>query len=307
MAEVVLNSYLVDENDDYILTEFRERIIVGTFLSLTLEETMRAIGANAARSKKIRGVKSFEIRQSSDGSIWWLRVNRTHLIGLFPSQAAALSVLYGVFTYDDGNDEAILAVIEDQISKGVSVIESSGPVLNVLDIIQATSEVTVTVTDFDYADAIAGQSDVSNGVYLATQESSDGITWANPTINNIIGAPLTAGDDGPLLSRTTVDGRWSSVPEDSYIRPIIFSYDSSLVATVLKPGPSLFKDEIDNTVLAFDLDVSGAAVLGVPLILDNTAYAIPDDSDSVLEPGETVSYSYVWSREVPSITDLTVS
>jgi hypothetical protein len=38
MADIVLNSYLVDENYDYILTDSEERIRVGVFLSLVWRE-----------------------------------------------------------------------------------------------------------------------------------------------------------------------------------------------------------------------------------------------------------------------------
>lgn len=267
--------------------------------TVSIDPAYRALGG--AMRGMAKNVFSFQVKKLDEGQ-WYLITNRQNFIGRYPSQAACISVLYGIMTFNDGNDSGFSAWLNESLDSGSSEID---PDVNIVTTTEADPEITGTIESFNYAAAV-GAADVTGGVYMTYETSTDGgQTWTGLNVYSIMGAALTAGDDGSTIIRTTADGAWSSLPEDGYIRVCIAGIDAGLNFTCLVAGSSIFKDEVDNTDLSgLTMVISGDATAGEPVVRGGYAYSVVDESGAVLDPGESISYTYAWYREIPTLTSL---
>lgn len=62
-----------------------------------------------------------------------------------------------------------------------------------------------------------------------------------------------------------------------------------------------------TSVLAFTVEVSGDPTTVQDLNPGGTAYYITDETGSVYPPGDSITYSQTWYREIPELTGLTLS
>lgn len=272
-------------------------ITIGS-ITTEIDPAYRALGG--ALRGMAKNVFTFQVKKLDEGQ-WYLITNHQNFIGRYPSQAACISVLAGIMTYNDGLDAGFQAWLNDSLTKGSEI----DPDVNIIKTAEADPEITGTIESFNYAAAV-GTADVSGGVYMAYETSTDGgQTWTGLGISTIIGAPLTNGDDGTTIVRTTSDSAWTNLAEDTYIRVCIAGADAGLNFTRLVAGSSVLKNEEDNTDLSeLLLEISGSETAGDPVELGGYSYAIIDDSAAVLDPGESISYTYMWYREIPTLTSL---
>ena len=287
---------MTDESG-YVLDEFGDRIIVAQY-SISVDPAYRAIGGQLR--KKAGNVFSFRVKKE-DTDKWYLITNRNTFIGRYPSQDACISVLYGIMTFNDGQDDAFAVWLEDGLSRNISEID---PDVNIVTTAEADPEITGTIQNFNYATAV-GSADVTGGVYMAYETSTDGQTWTGLGVSTVIGTALTAGDDGSTIIRTTTDSAWSLLPENGYIRVCIAGVDAGLNFTCLVAGNSIFKDDVDDTDLSgLTMVISGDSTAGEPVVRGGYAYSVVDESGAVLDHGESISYTYAWYREIPTLTSL---
>ena len=121
------NEYLVDENGDYVLTDPldpQSRIVIGT-RSVTANGDYRPIGGGLRRKLNNRPVLSFEIKYYDVTGQWSLTVNRDTFIGIYPTQDAAVGVLYGLMTFHSGYDDSFATFLGESVNTRGSTIDSA--------------------------------------------------------------------------------------------------------------------------------------------------------------------------------------
>ena len=121
----LVNYYLVDENNDYILDESGNKIIIST-QSIIIDHDYQAIGGQASRSRNMPAVKSFEIKTNEDRDSWHLVINSRVFVGRYPTQASAISVLYGIMYQHGGHEDGFAFALEDMLNRGGSEIDPEG-------------------------------------------------------------------------------------------------------------------------------------------------------------------------------------
>ena len=290
MSTFTINSYLVDENGEYVVDENGDKIILST-QSIQVDYSTAVAGSNNRRSKP---VLSFQVKKNVDDT-WYVIVNRNHFVGRYPSQNTALGALYGLYIGNSGHPDGFSFWLEDSINRGGSVLD---PDENVL---------TLTRDGNDYSVALDSRNDStispSTGtVMVAVQYRADG-TQFNAT-GNILDSDIAVIDiDTPTSTSGSVDtyvftNGWANQPENSYARAIIVNNVSGTYTVTNVIGtPVLVKDENNDTNISFTVDVQGAVTGGF-------ADAVVTDN-STLDPGESISFTYEWLREIPTLTGIT--
>lgn len=293
--------YLVDEFGDFITTQSNERIIVQTF-TVEIDAGYRSIGGQLG--KRCSPPKSCYIGRDSNDE-WYLTINKQTFVGRYPTQADAISVLYGIHTYHSGRDDGFAFWIEESLALGHSIIE---PAFNYIQFATDATETSVSVTDYDPAMALSesGAPNADGGYWLGYQTSADGITWNAVTVANVIGATLTGDTNQTRLS--TGSTVWDQIAENEYYRGVLLVADAGANFYVGAFSRLGLKDEVDETDLTgLTMTVDGSTTEGDPVYSGSYAHANVDESGAVLDPEETISYTYSWYREIPTMTGLTVS
>lgn len=128
------------------------------------------------------------------------------------------------------------------------------------------------------------------GQYIGASETYDAseFTVSTTTASRVnSAAECTAMPSGSTISLTLSQTEYSV---------------SSFVSNIL------WKDDVDNTDISLlAVDISGASTVGTPVELNGYSYAIPDESLVTLDPGEDITYTYAWYREIPTLTSITSS
>ena len=121
-----LRTYLVDGNDEYILSDPSDRtsrIITSEYIyGVTDSEWQRVASATSCRIP----VLSFDIKRK-DNTTWQLSLNKTKHIGIYPSQDAAIQVLMGHFIKNSGNMVMADEAASYQLSTNRSFIDDILP------------------------------------------------------------------------------------------------------------------------------------------------------------------------------------
>lgn len=126
MRSLTVNTYLVDEDGNYILTETGDRIILGTGLELEYDETFSGLAGSVA---KVPHLFSFDVLWSETQSEWRLFVNKQRLIGRYRTRPQALGVLVGMFRrLGNNSDDSLIEVISHLLSTGSDVMEDATPI-----------------------------------------------------------------------------------------------------------------------------------------------------------------------------------
>ena len=120
MRSISLNSYLIDEDGNYVLDEGGDKIILSTG-EYEYDESYTRVGTGLG--PRVPGIHSFDVVYGlSTGGLeeWYLRVNQTVLIGRYASRAQALGVLIGLFRRNSasGSDAALSKIISYRLSTG---------------------------------------------------------------------------------------------------------------------------------------------------------------------------------------------
>lgn len=258
--------YLLDSEGNYVTDAFGNRIVIDEY-TLDVDDSWRAIGGNLRRSLRGLGIKSFDIARDSGGE-WYLRVNQHLFIGRYPTQAAAFSVLRGMYTNNKGYDDGFTEYIEYALANG-STIESGVNNINLsrtqgmLDITDDPNDASYLVVDLDGGDEVflnvGGLSDLilrvseyeesellvypDDTIYLTYQTSTDGIAFTT--------------DTSDMREMTALDGagqeeQWADVygnlPVGNYIRGVLIAQDTQGNNVVRETGISYQRTA--NDVLA---------------------------------------------------------
>jgi len=113
-----LYSYLIDENDDYVLTEGGDKIILEQ-VEYTIEGSdWRRI----ASSWNVPFVRAFAIKRTASGA-WALTVNTLTYVGTYPDRNAAILVVLGLFTNASASDDGAEISMTWQLTTGASTID----------------------------------------------------------------------------------------------------------------------------------------------------------------------------------------
>ena len=270
---------------------------VGSF-TYTVDGSYRYIGQQLSKLP----VLSFNVKKLSEGN-WYLFVNQNQFCGRYPSQAACLGVVYGMYTAKDGLDEGFAVFMADSLNSG-SVIDPDVNIMSISNVYADPDNTTTITLDLYDAQAAIESSGAPNSLLqgIAYQTSSDGTTWSSQA-----GLQAITVSDGESQEHDYVNIAWSGTPENGYIRAVLVVFDSGAVPYIASVSAPLLKNEVDDTNLAFTVTVSGSTTIGDPLELGGYAHAVIDDSATVLDPGETVSYTYMWYREIPTLTGIDVT
>ncbi len=110
--------YLVDENDDYVLTEDGDRILLDTITYETTGTDWRRI----ASTWSIPRVGAFVITRTASGA-WALTVNTLTYVGTYPDRGAALEVVQGLFTNCSASDEGAEIAMAHLLATGAASID----------------------------------------------------------------------------------------------------------------------------------------------------------------------------------------
>ena len=311
MSTFTFNVYLVqdidgDGTDDYVLQD-DGRIIIST-QSITVDTNFRYIGGQIARKPGSRPALTFTIKKRPNNT-WYLLVNRTTFCGLYSNREDCLGVLYGYYTNFSGHDDGFANWLADSLEKG-SVLDPDENILSLARAGDPANDISVTLASINTSTLTEGVDSAvyQFGLFLGWQTQQPGSsTWDAVEIGNIIDLSTPIVDSPEDLTQTTTGSQWATdVPENGYVRPVVIGVDSSSAFTVIADGAPLLKDDADDTDLTgLSLSISGDASAIVPVEVGGFAYALVDESGAVLDPGETITYTYDWYREIPELIEIT--
>ena len=209
---------IVDGSGDYIAAYSQE---------VTIDPAYRAIGGQLSRYCK--KVYAFSILNRNNE--WILRINRNKFIGKYPTQAAAISVLYGIMTHNDGLDSSFKAWLQDGLNKQISTIDELPPAVeNVSGSLEVLADLKTSnaklmflgdsisnngntnFTSFWHASLFAFKPDAWKGAWHNVQSSNVGLFVS---VNNgaITEAETAArpGDNTAWSSDTSLRGNYSAI------------------------------------------------------------------------------------------------
>jgi hypothetical protein len=269
-----LHTYLVDGAGNYVVNN-GSRIIVQSYEYGTTGFDWQRI---ASSTKKPPFIRSFDIKKFDNGATWLLKVNQQMLIGLYPSQDAALQVLRGLFIRCNASQESADVAMSHQLSKGQSTIDQA---LNnlVLNLVEGN--------DFNYI-----LSDSSQAGNIGLQTSLNGTTWSAPVL-----ATAYDGVANPF-EFLQVDG-YDAVAENSYYRGVFYD-DSDNIITFTS---TKLKDEADPSgilsVLIQNLEKDGPPeATWDGQTYAGAAYATPQWTVEDWPQGVSPAYTYAWSYQL---------
>ena len=281
MSQFSINLYLIDENGDYILTDQGDKIIIST-VSIDVDNESRRLGVD--RWRRQATIQSFDVKKL-DQDNWYLTVNKHHLVGQYPTQSMSISVLYGMYTSMNGNENGFSVWLEDQINKGSSTID---PDTNILTLVnngpEAPSDSRLTVTLSNYA--------LGNNVatFIQLEQSTDNASW------NIVGTTVTVTGDAVVNFNQI---RYDSINENSYYRAVLIGVDNQLNQSTLGISNNLVKDDSLDT-MGLSVTISSSSTETLPVV--PSGYAFANSEVTGLAPGKSASLAYDWARELPTLT-----
>ena len=247
MSTFLVQEFLLDSDGNYVTDSFGNKIILNEF-ALETDPAWRAIGG---QTRLMRPVLSFNIELQGEAN-WRLRVNQDQLVGLYPSQEAAFSVLYGMYTRRDGSDEGFTAFLEESLSnrgseiasdrnnvfvaRGQSMLITEDSAFLVVEFdggdevflsVGGLDDLIVTVTNFD-ADRDRVNPGDSMALGYQTGPSAAG-PWTDIPYADLV--PITAPEGGEQEAQfAAVVG---SLPNGSFYRGALFS-DNGASATAVQ-------------------------------------------------------------------------
>ena len=240
--------------------------------TVTIDPAYRALGG--AMRNMAKNVFSFQVKKLDEGQ-WYLITNRQNFIGRYPSQAACISVLYGIMTFNDGLDAGFSAWLNESLDSGSSEID---PDINILVIEVAGADpnqtLGATVSQIDYSVApTAGE------YWFAYQNSTDsGATWGVNGVASsfILGDRVTAAHGGSQTdtpSTTTYDAfAENSLMRGVLVERILTQLDGTGTTSIHAPG-AIWQAAISG-LSAVTWEISSAAgSVGASLQLTFADYA----------------------------------
>lgn len=272
-------TYLVDGNGDYILDGSNNRIIVDSFEYQVTSFDWRRIASSV---KKPPYIRSFQIRKFDGGATWLLIVNQKQLIGIYPSQDAALQVLTGLFTRVSASEEFAQSTMSYQLSLGSSTIDDA---FNNITLEQSGDDLIITLSNIN-----------TTGLATATVEYDDYTTPGTPGALTLAGA-VTEPEAGTQIF-TVVNG-YAGVPENSYIQAFFTDFGVSTESS----SNVLIKDDVAPTGFSVkigtisDEDAAPEATTD-GVTYTGAAYAYPQWVSNDWPEGVTPSYSYAWTYTI---------
>jgi len=278
-----LHTYLVDGVGNYI-TDEGQRIILSSYEYGTTGFDWQRV---ASSTKKPPFIRSFNIQKFDNGDTWLLKVNQQMLIGLYPSQDAAIQVLHGLFIRCNASREGAEAAMSKQLSQGTSTIDEA---LNSL-VMNRTGEdaLTFILSDIDMGD-------VTTAGVIGVQTSLDGITWDVPG--------FTAGVDGTVDPLEVVDSNgYLEINENTYYRGVFYDLiNPGNYNIITQTGTQLKDDEAPSGILS--VLIRNLAGDGAPeAVYDGSgyvgaAYATPEWTTEDWPEGVSPSYTYSWAYQL---------
>jgi hypothetical protein len=273
--------YQVDGAGDYVLDQGNKVILESYEYGEGAGLDWRRI---ASSTKKPPYVRSFQVRKFDNGDTWVLIINQKQLVGIYPSQDAALQILNGLFTRVSANDEAARATMSYQLSKGYSSVD---PAFNNLTLARSGDDLVITLSLINTTDPA-----------IATPI----VTWDDYTNPGSPGQKTTVGSVTEPEGGTqvfTIVGGWNTAVENNYIQA--FLEDSGV--GVSASSNVILKDEVDPSGTLSVL-IQNLAGDGPPEATTDgntytgAAYATPSWTVEDWPVGVTPSYSYAWAYEV---------
>lgn len=115
--------FLVDGNGNFVVDENGDKIIIAVNSIQPNNPTRRAL---AGRKPRLGAVMSFDIRRNDQDLTWHLTINKQEYVGRFPNRDDAIAALFSMATACNARDEVFDIVIDQQLARGVSFIDSEG-------------------------------------------------------------------------------------------------------------------------------------------------------------------------------------
>ena len=282
-SSFIINYYLIDENNEYILDENGDKIIIST-QSVDIDHDYQAIGGQASSRRRYRTVQSFDVKSTEDQTDWHLIINQQTFVGRYPTQAAAISVLYGIMYQHSGNENSFAFVLEDMINRGGSTIDPVGD--------------NLPFESFSGGEYATGIRNFNTATWI-----TDGVATArvNAVVTDRI--QVTSGPIGGTLTNTTTD-IFDGVPSQEATTKLEYGYQYNSqvrVTDTVAPDPEFNTYQTSITqfpALSANLSFqSGFPIVGQPL----TATATLTNYDSRIP----VKYQWTWKQN-PSGSNTTV-
>jgi hypothetical protein len=278
-----LKTYLTDGQGEYILqdpSDPNSRILVSTYEYATTGRQWSRIAANI---KHPRFVRSFHIRKHNDGANWTVLLNRTQLVGVYPTQDACIQVVQGCFIRCGASRDGSEAAMTDQLSEGRSFIDDALNV-NSLVLVRDGNDLVFTLSDIDI-----------NGM------ANPIVTWDTYTTpgNPGVVTPISVIDPIGGTQIFTVIGGYAAVLENHYIQGFMQDFGVSTISSsnvllkdeVAPSGFSVKIGTISNEDAAPEATYDGSTYQG-------SAYAYPQWVSNDWPEGITPSYSYAWAYTI---------
>ena len=284
----VLYDYLTDENGEYVLDESGDKIIISSTSIVDESGPWRRIGGVVRRD--IKYVRSFQVQKRyRDGSnVWLLKVNLHQLVGIYPTQQAALQVLMGLITRLGASDTHTLSsTISHMLSKGdTSYIDSDA---NVPSMVLEDPNYVVTVESVDPS-VIPG----SSFLYYGVQYSDTSGAWLTPELAYL--KQVTAGVEGTQTELFL--NAYGNQVEDTYARAVVVEITSAFAINLISASSVRFlKNEFALVpVIDFSVDIGQAVLLGTA-----EAHITENSTDG------TPTYTYEWFRSTNVVTGVTLT
>jgi hypothetical protein len=273
--------YQVDVNGDYVLNG-GNRVVEDSYeFAASGGFDWRRV---ASSTKKQPYVRSFQIKKFDNGDTWLLLINQKHLVGIYPSQDAALQVLLGCFTRVSASDLSALETMSYQLSQGYSFID---PAYNNLTLTRSEDDLVVTLSLINTLDPAIATPIVTWDDYS---------TPGSPDATTSLGA-VTEPEGGTQVF--TIVGGWTASAENNYIQAFL---EDSGVGVVVNSNV-LIKDELDPSG-TLSVSITNLAKDGPPeatwdgQTYAGAAYATPQWTVEDWPEGVTPSYQYAWSYQI---------
>lgn len=295
MSTFTFNIYLVEDLvdgvPDYVLQD-EGRVILET-KSISVDTSYRYIGGQIGR--RATPALTFDIRKGPSDE-WYLFYNQGTFAGRYPTQAAAVGILYGIYTSFDGFDDDFAQWIADSLEKG-SYIETDK---NGLILTHDENDITVDLSEYDSS---VFTSDLPYLGYQIIDENGSYISITISTLASQCGSVTAAPGGSQSLTKT---GTWPAIAEGGGARPVLVGYNATSGGiTIVASGPAKYKPAPDP-VIDFEVEVSGASgQTGTDVELGGFAYAIITDN-SVDAPSGQPTFTYEWYQSVPTLEGITL-
>ena len=251
--------YLADEEGNLIVDGSNNYIAVSN-QEVNIDPAYRAIGGQlACYCKK---VYTFSVLKRN--SEWILKINRNKFIGKYPTQVAALSVLYGIMTHNDGLDSSFEAWLQDGLDKQISIIDEDLFTPFSINSEGWDSDLTISGTITDGVDPIFDFTKSSLSIQRSGYTSIGTATTRtiNSALQNVVRLPYPDQAD-----KDTVNGSGTfvtRVANDKWI------YNTDTVTGSLASG---FDEGVTGETI---LTVTNNSTLSVPPVIANWACPVVD-------------------------------